>query len=124
MNDWIFWVVTFAAGLLITIVGFFCKKLLSDQSASMQQLRADHAEDMKQVRADFTSAMQTMQKGFQAAQEERDKRMERLECRLQEALDGMPYKFTLKDDFIRTMNQVNNKLDKVLDKLSGLNTQE
>ncbi len=134
-NEWIFWLVTTAVLLLIGIVGFFLKKLLNDQAASNQQMRADQAEDMKQMRTDlsdsmkqmrndFTEAMQTMQKSFQAAQEERDKRMEKLENRLQDALDGLPYKFTQKDDFVRAMNQVNNKLDKVLDRLSGINSQE
>jgi len=112
MEQWIYWVVTTIALLLIGALGFFLKKLLTDQKETNQQIRTD-----------FTQAMQDMRADFQGAMASQDKRIEKLEARLQDTLDAMPYKYTLRDDFIRAMGAVENKLNKILDKLSGLGPQ-
>lgn len=107
MDSWIFWVATTAFLTLLGVVGFFLKKLLVDQKETNQQIRSD-----------FTDAMGKMREDFQAAMATQEKRIDKLECRLQETLDAMPYKYTLRDDFIRAMGAVETKLNKILDYVS------
>jgi hypothetical protein len=107
MDQVLFWVVTTIAGIALAALGFFLKKLLTDQKETNQQIRTD-----------FTQAMQDMRADFQSSREIQDKRIEKLENRLQDALDGMPYKYTLRDDFIRAMSAVEVKLNKILDYVS------
>ena len=98
MDQWIYWVVTTAFTLLLGALSWFVKRTLDE-------LRKENDT----IRKEFSRQFDT-----QAA------RMDKLEAKLQDTIESMPYKYTLRDDFIRSMAGVENKLNKILDKLSGI----
>ena len=55
---------------------------------------------------------------FEATASEQKTRLEKLEERLNNFINTMPYQYTLRDDFIRTVAQFDSKLDKILDRLN------
>lgn len=96
MDKWGFWASTTVVGLMISGLIFFLKKQLSDIEKSIEKSRQDSLK----------------------ARESLGDRIEKLEGKLQSTIEEMPYKYTLRDDFIRAVTGLDAKLDKILDKIS------
>jgi Mg2+ and Co2+ transporter CorA len=110
MEQWGFWIATTVLGLLVGALGWFIKKQISDIMAGAAQNREEFSAQMRQTRADFQSKMEDIRNDFKAAIENQDKRFEKIES----AINDMPYKYTLKEDFIRSMGSVEKKLDQII----------
>lgn len=110
MEQWGFWIATTVLTLLIGALGWFIKKQISDIMCGAAQNREDFSAQMKQTRADFQSKMEDIRNDFKEALENQDRRLEKIES----AINDMPYKYTLKEDFIRSMGMVEKKLDQII----------
>ena len=81
MEEYVFWAVTGAIGLLISALTFFVKRGM----------------DKKDAR-----------------DKEQDKRITEVEDKLNNAINQMPFLYTLREDFIRSNAQQNQKLDQII----------
>lgn len=97
MSNWTFWVATTVIGLMISGLMFFIKKQFTDLEKANERT---HAESVK-------------------AREALNSRIEKLEVKLQTTIEEMPYKYTLREDFIRAVSGLERKIDKILDALSA-----
>lgn len=90
--------------LAVGVIGFFLKRTLSSFEAKMAEQREDFHAEMESVRNDFRASMDTL--GHRVG-------------KLEDTIAEMPYKYTLKEDFIRSMSTVDKKLDMILDNQRG-----
>lgn len=97
MEQWVFWGVTVVVGLMISGLAFFVKKLIQDVEKSNDK---NYQESVK-ARAILSD------------------RIDKLESKLQSTIEEMPYRYTLREDFIRAVTGLDAKLDKILDKVGG-----
>ena len=81
VEEYVFWAVTGAIGLLISALTFFVKRGM----------------DKKDAR-----------------DKEQDKRITEVEDKLNNAINQMPFLYTLREDFIRSNAQQNQKLDQII----------
>jgi len=86
--------------LTVGIIGFFLKRTMKSFEDKMAEQREDFHKEMESIRKDFKESMDTL-----------GHRVERLE----DTISEMPYKYTLKEDFIRSMSAVDKKLDLILE---------
>ena len=77
VEEYVFWAVTGAIGLLISALTFFVKRGMDKKDA-------------------------------------RDKRITEVEDKLNNAINQMPFLYTLREDFIRSNAQQNQKLDQII----------
>ena len=77
VEEYVFWAVTGAVGLLISALAFFVKRGIDKKDA-------------------------------------RDKRITEVEDKLNNAINQMPFLYTLREDFIRSNAQQNRKLDQII----------
>lgn len=96
-GKWAFWLATTIIGLMISGLVFFIKKQFSDLEKANEQIHADSVQ----------------------AREKLNARIEKLEMKLQTTIEEMPYKYTLREDFIRAVSGLERKIDKILDALSA-----
>lgn len=97
MDQWIYWAVTTVSTLLIGALAWFIKRTLDE-------LRKEN----ETIRREFAKQFDT-----QAA------RMDKLESKMQETIETLPYRYTLREDFIRAVSGLERKIDKVLDAVSA-----
>ncbi len=90
--------------LTVGIIGFFLKRTLSSFERKMAEQREDFHQEMESIRKDFKDSMDTL-----------GHRVDKIE----DTISDMPYKYTLKEDFIRSMSSVDKKLDQILDNQRG-----
>lgn len=90
--------------LVVGIIGFFLKRTMVSFESKMAEQREDFHAEMESVRNDFRASMDTL--GHRVG-------------KLEDAIAEMPYKYTLKEDFIRSMSTVDKKLDMILDNQRG-----
>ncbi len=90
--------------LTVGIIGFFLKRTLKSFEDKMAEQREDFHQEMESIRKDFKDSMDTL-----------GHRVDKLE----DTISDMPYKYTLKEDFIRSMSSVDKKLDQILDNQRG-----
>lgn len=90
--------------LTVGIIGFFLKRTMNSFENKMAEQREDFHQEMESIRKDFKDSMDTL-----------GHRVDKLE----DAITDMPYKYTLKEDFIRSMSSVDKKLDQILDNQRG-----
>jgi len=57
---------------------------------------------------------------LEKASEQQGKRLDKLEDDYHKTLEALPLNYVLRDDFIRTVARLDDKLDKILDKISEL----
>lgn len=92
-----FWALTTIIGLMISGFTFFLKKQINDIESGIEKTRQDSIR----------------------ARNDLNDRIEKVEKKLQSTIEEMPYKYTLREDFIRAVTGLDAKLDKILDKISG-----
>lgn len=97
MDQLVYWIATTVLGLMIGALGWFIKRLIDGQKKEMEALRAEVQSSMRQTNG----------------------RIDKLEDKLQETIESMPYKYTMREDFIRSVSGLEQKLDKILEKLSA-----
>lgn len=97
MSQWGFWIVTTVATLVLGMLGYFVKKQIADIAGSITKIQDEH----EKARLELTQ------------------RVEKLEDKLQDNIESMPYRYTLREDFIRAVTGLDAKLDKILDKVGG-----
>lgn len=54
--------------------------------------------------------------------ERQSQRIDALETKLNATIQQMPFDYTLREDFLRAVNGLDNKLDRVLERLASLNS--
>lgn len=91
------WVITTAVGLMIAALAYFLKKQISDLVHSIEK---NHQENLK-------------------AHKDINERVDKLENKLNGTLEELPLRYTLREDYIRTMMGFEAKLDKILDRIGG-----
>lgn len=97
MDQWIYWVVTTVFTLLLGALSWFVKRTLDELRKENETIRKEFARQFDTHAA----------------------RMDKLEAKLQETIETMPYKYTLREDFIRAVSGLERKIDKILDCLSA-----
>lgn len=97
------WLLSAIFSLVVGILGYFIKRTLDNFSKSQEAQREEFKIELKQQRDDFREALDTQ-----------GRRLDKLE----ETFQRMPYTYTLKEDFVRTMTQVDSKLERILESLS------
>lgn len=90
--------------LTVGIIGFFLKRTMNSFESKMAEQREDFHQEMESIRKDFKDSMDTL-----------GHRVDKIE----DTISEMPYKYTLKEDFIRSMSTVDKKLDQILDNQRG-----
>lgn len=93
------WISSAILGLLIGTLSFLSKKQLTDIERSVERISEEGRIARKQI----------------------NDRVDRLESKLQSTIEEMPYRYTLREDFIRAVTGLDAKLDKILDKVGGGN---
>lgn len=97
MDQWMFWVATTIIGLAISSLRFYLKKHTMDIDSAILRLEKLHKESYEKL----------------------NERVAKLETRFQSTIEEMPLRYTLRDDFLRAVNALEGKLDKILDKIGG-----
>lgn len=99
MADWITW------GIQVVAYGLVCFLLKRElgQLDSRDKKLNDRIDSVERKAAD---------------------RMDAMEDKLNETVNDMPFKYTLRDDFIRAVAGFDSKLDKILDQLNRSNIQK
>lgn len=97
MDEWVFWVGTTIIGLMISGLVFFLKKQFADLEKGNEKNRQESMQARKEI----------------------NDRIDKLEIKLQSTIEEMPYRYTLREDFIRAVTGLDAKLDKILDKVGG-----
>lgn len=92
-----FWALTTIIGLMISGFTFFLKKQINDIEKGIEKTRQDSIK----------------------ARDDLNDRIAKVENKLQLTIEEMPYKYTLREDFIRAVTGLDAKLDKILDKIGG-----
>ena len=110
MNQWIFWAVGLATTTVIGIIAFFLKRTYTGFESKMAELREDSNAQVRHAQEAFQKENAAIREDFRASMDSLGKRIEKVENTIQD----MPYKYTLKEDFIRSMSAVDKKLDKSL----------
>ena len=87
------WLPASIFSVVVGIIAFFLKKTYANFETKMSEMRKDSDEKMSCLREDFQQESK--------------------------AIRDMPYKYTLKEDFIRSMSAVDKKLDRILAALGG-----
>ena len=54
---------------------------------------------------------------FEVAQKQTDAKVVALEVKLNEFIQQMPFQYTLRDEFLRTIASLDNKLDRILENM-------
>ena len=98
------WLPASIFSVVVGIIAFFLKKTYANFETKMSEMRKDSDEKMSCIREDFRISMNSQ-----------IKRIDKLE----DTIRDMPYKYTLKEDFIRSMSAVDKKLDRILAALGG-----
>lgn len=99
MDGWAFWISTTVIGLMISGLSFFMKKQIGDIEKSLEKSRLESEKARKDI----------------------NERVSKLEDKLQATIEEMPYRYTLREDFIRAVTGLDAKLDKILDRIGGSN---
>lgn len=106
MSDWLFWLITTAVVTALGIIAFFIKKLVTDAEKRDAETRQQ-----------FTQTLSNMENKFTAAIADTKLDIRKVEDKLNNLMENLPLTFTLRDDFIRSMSNVEAKLNKILDRL-------
>ena len=93
MAEWVQWIIQVVA------YGVICF-LLKRELGQMDQRHKDLLEQIKAVEREAKADTQ------------------KVEEKLDRFITELPFKYTLKDDFVRTVARMDNKLDKILDRLN------
>lgn len=91
------WVSTVVLGFILGALAFLMKKQLGDIERNIEK---NHQDSLKALEA-------------------ANDRIDKLEIKLQNTIEEMPYRYTLREDFIRAVTGLDAKLDKILDKVGG-----
>lgn len=91
------WVSTAILSLMTGALAFFLKKQLGDIEKNIDKNHQDNLASHKNL----------------------NDRIDKLETKLQTTIEEMPYRYTLREDFIRAVTGLDAKLDKILDKVGG-----
>lgn len=94
------WLLSAIFSLVVGILGYFIKKTLDNFSKGQEAQREEFKAELKHQREDFREALDTQ-----------GRRLDSVE----ETLRRMPFTYTLKEDFIRSMSSVDRKLDQIID---------
>lgn len=95
----------------IGIIGYFIKRTVNDFEAKMTEIRMDFRHQAAEAQKEFREENAAARNDFREGLEAMGRRVDKIE----EALMGMPYKYTLKEDYIRSMAMVDKKLDQILE---------
>lgn len=93
MEAWVQWIIQVVA---YGVVCFLLKRELSQ---------------MDQRHRDLSERIDAVEREAKTANHEMEEKLDRF-------ISDMPFKYTLRDDFIRTVASMENKLDKILDRLN------
>ena len=117
-GDGMDWLLPSLFSVVVGVIAFFLKKTMANSEKAMEEfktemkaLRADSDAQLVQMREDFRKENAAIREDFRASMDSHGKRIDKLET----AVSDMPYKYTLKEDFIRSMNAVDKKLDTIID---------
>lgn len=95
--SWEAWALPLIFSLLIGALGFFLKRWINDVKESQERIHKENQESIKKT----------------------NERVDKLEEKLQATIEQLPYQYTLREDFIRSVSGLERKLDKILDKMDG-----
>lgn len=95
--SWETWALPLIFTLLIGALGFFLKRWINEVKESQERIHQETRE----------------------ANRETNERIDKLEEKLQATIEQLPYQYTLREDFIRSVSGLERKLDKILDKMDG-----
>lgn len=107
------WLPASIFSVVVGVIAFFLKKTYASFESKMSELRADSDTQMSELRDDFRKENAAIRDDFKASMDSQGKRIDKLEI----AIGDMPYKYTLKEDFIRSMSAVDKKLDTIIESL-------
>ncbi|MBU5441224.1 hypothetical protein [Paenibacillus sp. MSJ-34] len=91
------WALQSATLLGIGIIGYFIKSTLNEIKTQIKE-NAQHVENLEK---------------------KMDQRVDKVEKELDDLRADLPFIYTTREDFIRTMNNVDKKLDKIHDRVIG-----
>ena len=109
------WLPASIFSVVVGIIAFFLKKTYANFETKMSEMRKDSDEKMSCLREDFQQESKAIREDFRISMNSQIKRIDKLE----DTIRDMPYKYTLKEDFIRSMSAVDKKLDRILAVLGG-----
>ncbi len=104
MEQFFFWLVQFAIGTLVGIVGYFVRGLKSSNDQNMIEIK----KEIKERDSQLLLKLNQLEKQV-------SDRLNKLERDVMEMKANMPLVYVFRDDYIRTMASFGNKLDKVLE---------
>lgn len=96
--SWETWALPTIFTLLIGALGYFLKRHIDGVGGQITDLK----------------------KSVEANKRDTDARIAGLERQLNDYIREMPYQYVLREDFIRSISNMDTKLSKILDRMSGL----
>ena len=120
VGDWVFWVAGVVVTTAIGVIAYYLKRERQQQDKQ----NAAMMDAISKLTDSFDAGCEKIRKEVSANQAAQEKRIEKVEQKLNDFIEAAPYKYTLRDDFIRSLGGVEQKLNKILDKLAGLNGRE
>lgn len=110
-----------AIGIVVTIIIGVIAYYLKWERQQQDKQNTAMLEAMSKLSSDFDMGLDKIRHEMTETQNASNKRVEKLEQKLNDFIEAAPYKYTLRDDFIRALGGVELKLNKILDNLAGLN---
>lgn len=111
MSEWVTWIIQVVA---YGIICFLLKRELSQMDDRHKTL----SERIEQVQQEARERQDGLQHHIEEVQREAAAASHEVEEKLDRFISDAPFKYTLRDDFIRTVASMENKLDKILDQLN------
>ncbi len=105
MESWIVWAVQGVIGLALGLIIYFLKRLIN-------QLEAETAR----IEKAFREGLQRVENNAKEDVGRVEKRVDTLEAKF----ERLPLDYATKEEFIRVSTGLDNKMDKILDKISAL----
>lgn len=109
MEAWLQWAVNIIAVTIIGIVAFFIKRTL-----------AQIDEHQKTANETLIKQMEQLKREWSARLDKTDADIEKVETRLNEIVRDMPRMYVQKEDWLLSNQNIDRKLDKIMEILIGL----
>lgn len=122
MSEWVTWIIQVVA---YGIICFLLKRELNQMddrhrtlSERIEQVQQEAREQIEKLQKENLSRQDGLQHHIEEVQREAAAASHEVEEKLDRFISDAPFKYTLRDDFIRTVASMENKLDKILDQLN------
>ncbi len=104
---------------VIGIIGFFMKRAFDNQAETNREMISRFGKYQTESNARIDDLEKRLTDTIAKNQERIDKRVEDLERRVSENIEKLPFRYVLRDDYIRTMGNFETKLNKILELMRG-----